>query len=435
VRGCLGGVMAKRRGFIAEVQYQSRQADKRRRQKEAAAKRARVAAQRESERAQRAAELARAVAANASRARQFALQQELERRRLEARLAEVEELNANLAAQYAEIDSLLTATLDKDKHLDLTALKITTVDHPPFEPGELAAEIEAPPAPQLFYAPVWQPPTPSFTVGAAFRGRKHHEQTVAEARAAFEATYAAWARGDQETRATYSRELIYRDQREKARQRKLADAQAAYRNECEVRTAQAGARNAELDKLINGLAFDVESAIDEYAGIVLANSVYPDAFPVDHDHAFTLQGRELTVTVTVPEPAKIPAVKEYKHNKPHDEIATTELPVREKKGRYANAVWQVAVRTLNEVFETDRAGKIHSIALVVGVEAIAPATGLPGTIPLVIVAADREAFTKFDLSNVVPKATLEHLGAALSKSPFDLTPADTSRGVRASRGA
>ncbi len=61
---------------------------------------------------------------------------------------------------------------------------------------------------------------------------------------------------------------------------------------------------------------------------------------------------------------------------------------------------------------------------------IAPATGLPETVPLVVVAADRETFSEFDLANVVPHATLTHLGAALSKSPFDLTPADTGRGVR-----
>jgi restriction system protein len=52
------------------------------------------------------------------------------------------------------------------------------------------------------------------------------------------------------------------------------------------------------------------------------------------------------------------------------------------------------------------------------------------SVPLVIVAADRETFRRFDLSNVVPQATLEHLGAAISRSPFDLAPADTSRGVR-----
>jgi restriction system protein len=51
-------------------------------------------------------------------------------------------------------------------------------------------------------------------------------------------------------------------------------------------------------------------------------------------------------------------------------------------------------------------------------------------VPLVVVAADRTTFSAFDLANVVPAATLDHLGAAVSKSPFDLTAADTSRGVR-----
>lgn len=65
-----------------------------------------------------------------------------------------------------------------------------------------------------------------------------------------------------------------------------------------------------------------------------------------------------------------------------------------------------------------------------GVNRIAPATGQPEYVPLTVVAADRETFTSFDLANVVPSATLNHLGAAVSKSPIDLTPADSSRGVR-----
>jgi restriction system protein len=93
-------------------------------------------------------------------------------------------------------------------------------------------------------------------------------------------------------------------------------------------------------------------------------------------------------------------------------------------------VFQVAVRNMHEVFKADRNGKIRSIALTVATRATSPATGIEETIPLVIVAADKDTFTGFDLANVVPRATLEHLGAALSKSPFDLTPADTSRGVR-----
>jgi restriction system protein len=123
-------------------------------------------------------------------------------------------------------------------------------------------------------------------------------------------------------------------------------------------------------------------------------------------------------------------VKEYKYVKAKDEIISSVLPVKAQKDRYAGAVTQVALRTFHEIFEADRGSKIHSIALTVGTEALSPATGLPGTVPLVIVAADRETFRRFDLSNVIPQATLGHLGAAVSRSPFDLVPADTSRGVR-----
>lgn len=364
---------------------------------------------------------------------QKASEKETARLQAEARLAEVDELNANLAAQYADIDGILASTLEVDDYVDLAALKVTTIDHPSFEPGELAVETAAVPTPQRWYPPVWQEPTPPVGLGAALGGKKRHEKIVAEARAGFEATYAEWSRVDQESRAVHQRNLALREELETTRQRKLAEAEAKFRKECEAREAQAAARNAALDSLINGLAFDVESAIDEYVGIVLANSIYPEVFPVEHNHAFALHGRELTLSTTVPDPSKIPVVKEHRYVKARDEIVATALPVREQKDRYANTVWQVAVRTLHEIFEADRAGKIHSIALTVGIETVSSATGLPATVPLVIVAADRETFTKFDLSNVIPKATLEHLGAALSKSPSDLTPADTSPGVRASR--
>jgi restriction system protein len=126
----------------------------------------------------------------------------------------------------------------------------------------------------------------------------------------------------------------------------------------------------------------------------------------------------------------MPTVKQYRYVRAKDEIAATSLPLREQKDRYANAVFQVALRTLHEVFEADRNGKIHSIALTVVADSISSATGHEETVPLVVTAADRATFTAFDLGNIVPRATLEHLGAALSKAPFDLTPADTSRGVR-----
>lgn len=422
--------MAKRRGFFAELNYQAQQAEKRRNQEQAVAFRAHAAAEREAERARKAAERARASVARASVAEQKAAEKEASRLHVESQLAEVAACNADLASQYEQIDGLLASTLDVDDYVDLEDLKVKVVEHPAFAPGRLG--IPLPPAPEPVYPPepvFNEPPAPGKAAGV-FGGKRRHQEEVERARADFELTHAKWQEEKKALEADYVRRQEQRDDQERERVTKLRDLEEAYRRECEQRAADAEAHNERISKLINELAFDVEPAIQEYVGIVLSNSVYPEVFPVSHDYEFSLASRELTLTASVPEPAAVPAVKEYKYVKAKDEIVPVALTLKAQKDRYASAVAQVAVRTLHEVFEADRAGKIHSIALTVGVDRISPATGRPETVPLVAVAADRETFAAFDLANVVPEATLGHLGAATSKSPYDLVPADLSRGVR-----
>jgi restriction system protein len=414
------------RGFFAEMNYQAQQAEKRKRQQQAAAYRAQAVAERQAVAAFKAAERAQAAGARASVAEQKAAQKEADRLYVESQLAEVASRNADLANDYAEIDGLLASTLEVDDYVDLNALKVEKVEHPPFEPGRLAN-----PTPPL--APLVYPPEPAFQPPAplgALAGKKKKQAALEQAQAQHQAAVATW---QQHCHAMHSDYLAAQEKckaKEVARAEQLVAATAQYDEECKAREAQAQAQNEALAKLINNMAFDVEDAIQEYVGIVLSNSAYPEAFPVEHTFNFDLPTRELTLQVSVPEPSAVPSVKEYKYVKAKDEIAETNLPVKAQKDRYAGAVWQVAVRTLHEIFEADRAGKIHSISLTVGVNRVAPATGLPETVPLVVVAADRQAFNAFDLANVVPEATLSHLGAAMSKSPFDVTPATAGRGVR-----
>lgn len=420
--------MAKR-GFFAEMNHQAQQAEKRRRQQEAAATRAHAAAVRTAEKARREAERARSAAARASAAEQKAAAKEADRLYAEARMAEVESMNVELAISSEEIDGLLAATLDVDDYVDLESLKVTSVEHPPFKPGRLEVPVE--PMPELVYPAqpeLVSPPAPTGLSGVF--GKKKHQEAVARAEAEHRQQCETWQSHCQKMHEDYVAEQALREHAEAKRVKDLAEAEARYNNECEQREVDAQQRNADVTKLINDLAFDVPDAIEQYVGVVLSNSVYPEHFPVTHDHEFDLDSRELTLTVRIPKPADVPTVKEYRYAKGKDEITPTTLPVKTQKERYANAVWQVAVRTLHEVFEADRAGKIHTIALMVGVDRIAPATGLPETVPLAVVSADRESFGEFDLARVVPHATLTHLGAALSKAPFDLTPADTGSGVR-----
>ncbi|WP_298885621.1 hypothetical protein [uncultured Serinicoccus sp.] len=418
-----------RRGFFAELNYQAQQAEKRQRQRQVATVRAHNAAVREADRAAKAAERARLAAERANDADRKAAEKEAKRLHVEAREAEVEELNTNLTSIYEEIDRLLEATLGVDDYVDLETLKSAAV-HPEFAPGALGEPIRPPLAPQLRDAPVFTEPEPPKGLAGAFGGKKKHAAAVEQARAAHAQAVRYHEAYVAERTAEHDRALEKHAAAEQDRLAKLARAQERYQAECAQRDADAQAHNADLAKFINDLAFDVPSAIEEYVGIVLSNSVYPDAFPVEYDHSFDLSSRELTLSVYIPEPSVLPSVKDYRYVKTKDEIVATQLSAKAQKDRYSSAVHETALRTLHEVFEAERAGKIQSIALTVGVNRVSPATGLPETVPLVQVAAGRDTFDQFELVNVVAVETLKHLGAALSKNPFDLAPADTSRGVR-----
>ena len=128
--------MARKRGFIAELQHQSQQAEKRRRQQAAVAYRAQVAAQREADRSRLASERARAAAMTAAVRERDQLEKEAARLHVESQVAETGSRNADLVQVFEEIDGILAATFGVDDYIDLESLKITTVNHPPFRPGQ-----------------------------------------------------------------------------------------------------------------------------------------------------------------------------------------------------------------------------------------------------------------------------------------------------------
>lgn len=394
-------------------------------QRQRAAERERAAASRSTDQARRAAERAAAAASRASEADRKRLEREAAQAYTAARLEEVEEMNAELAATYAELDEILAATLDIDDFVDLETLRVK-VEHPPFDhPDLLWPDVEPDPivAPP---EPVRQAPAP---VSGLF-GRKKKaadaeavaEQQYVEAHQAWKDEVAAIPVRDAANAAAFHT-------REQTRLARLAEEQAKYAQQNKAREDKVAAQNAELDELISGLAYGVVEAVQEYVSIVAANSIYPDLLPVTQTSTFEPADAELTMRVLIPGPETIPRVKAYRYVKASDEIVSVAATQKDVRERYAGILHNVALRTLHEVFEADRRGLIRAISLEVGSEALNTGTGRIGYVPLIVAATTREAFEEIDLSAVVPTATLEHLGATVSKNPQALT-AVTLKGVR-----
>lgn len=415
--------MARKRGFFAEIQHQNQVAARQAEQRQRAA----AAAQRRVVAAQRAEQLLIAASIKASEADRKRMEREVAAAHAASMLAQIEEQNAELTAIYEELDTLLQSTLSVDDYVDLAALK-RDFEQPEFEHSDLEAPVPRPIA--IVPSPEPTPQPPAKATGL-FGRKKKTEDAQALADAEFQAAHTRW-RSEMESLPGRQAKLDADYQKlEASRVTQLEKERERYTQESADQKSEVAEHNASVDKFIADLGYGAEGAVQEYVGIVLANSLYPEHFEVEHEADFEPSTAELKVRAIVPGPGKIPAIKSFKYTKATDQISTVALTQKDAKGRYANAVNQVALRTLHEIFEADRRGIIQSISLEVGTETISPATGKSVYIPFVLVGASRDSFMTIDLGNVVPAATLGHLGASVSKSPFDLTPVATT-GIRRS---
>jgi restriction system protein len=421
--------MAKKRGFFAELQHQQQVAARRREQQQRAEYRAQAAAEREAARTRAQAQRMMNQLMRASAAEQREAEREMKRLQVEAGEAEAAARTAELRGWYDQIDTMLEATLGVDDYVNLDDLR-QEVEHPRFESEHERPLLPPPPLAAPVEPRYEAPPGEPGKLGGLFGGRKKYAEIEAAARREFDAAHAAWQAEVDQLPALIERQRAEFAQADARRQELLDGDRRRYAAESEAREQDVKESNERLEKLIANLAYGVDEAVHEYVSIVLSNSVYPDVFPVEHEFEYQAELKELVLTALVPSPDTLPTTKEFKYVRARDEISATSLPQKETKERYKGAVAQVAVRTLHEIFEADRAAWIQTITLTVAVDTMDLATGLPARIPLIAVAADRASFGSFDLANVVPVATLGHLGALVSKSPADLVPIDLTKGVR-----
>lgn len=418
-----------RRGFFAELQYQSRVAARERERAEREAVRRHLAAVRRTEQAKKASERAQNQLAKAADSERKRLEKEAREALIRAMEADVIQRNEELEEVYGEIDSLLASTLGVDDYVDLNSLRVKVIQ-PPFDRTDLEVPIPRPNHIPLPSEPVLVPPEPPSGL-ASFFGKKKYAEAVENAQRVHERASTEWRAACRDVLVRRQKAEEAHAQEEARRLEVLRSERERYAKECAARESEAADRNRRLDELIANLGYGTADALQEYVSIVLSNSVYPDHFKVAHEFEFDPSTAELRLRVLVPGPSEIPEIKSYKYAKATDEITTTSLSQKECRERYAGAIHQVALRSFHEVFESDRRGLIKTISLEVGTNTIDPATGQRTYVPLVIAAAERESFLAFELSAVVPALTLGRLGAAVSKNPYGLVAAERS-GVRRS---
>jgi restriction system protein len=212
--------------------------------------------------------------------------------------------------------------------------------------------VPEPPNPQPISAPI-EPRREAFSGGLNWFTRlipTIREKGMAEAEREFRAAYSEWqaamtdvARRNEVRLAQYQREL--------------EDWNTAKRAWLEDQTR----RNAAVDEKQSAYMRCEPQAVSEFCETVLNESEYPETFPSGFRLEYIGHTRQLVVDYWLPSIKAIPNAKSYRYVATKDEIQSIEVSESWRNKTYDSVLYQISLRTLYELFQSDEAGALDSV--------------------------------------------------------------------------
>jgi restriction system protein len=164
------------------------------------------------------------------------------------------------------------------------------------------------------------------------------------------------------------------------------------------------------------------AAIRDYCEMVLANSEYPDCLPKEFGLDFNHDSGVLVVNYKLPAPSDIPTLSEVKYVQSSDSFSEKNLPEVNAAKLYDDLIYQIALRTSNELLEADEAGALTSVVFNGFVTAVDKGTGNEVTACIISMQASREALRAINLAKVDPRACFRQLKGVGSSKLHSITP-------------
>ncbi len=259
------------------------------------------------------------------------------------------------------------------------------------------------------------------------------EQMVSTAHASLEKQRAEHAERIEAQQAEYSARLKTCEQENAEFRRKQAarnaaiDAEYAARlktweqENAEFQRNQAAA-NAAIDKVKDEYFVCSPTAVEEYCQIVLASSEYRDRFPQEFKVEYIPPSETLIVEYSLPRREDLPTLKEVKYVHTRDELSDKHLSDTAITRLYDSLLYQVALRTVHELYDADAVEALASVVFNGWVTFADKATGKQETACIMSLQTTREEFLSIDLGEADPKECFRHLKGVGSSKLHSLTP-------------
>lgn len=197
---------------------------------------------------------------------------------------------------------------------------------------------------------------------------------------------------------------------------------AAWREHKEQHKSAQLTQHSDIEQLESQYRAADASALEFFCLEALSQSSYPQTFPQDYNMSFDPAGGVLVLDYELPNKTALPHLKEVKYIATRDQIQ--EVPVSDAwlNRTYDEVLYQIALRSLHELFAADEAGILKSIVFNGWVHSIDRATGAEAHGCILSVQTSREEFSQINLALVDPKACFRKLKGVASSKLAELTP-------------
>ena len=251
-------------------------------------------------------------------------------------------------------------------------------------------------------------PRPTF-LDAVIPGRRRKRERDAQKR--FDAARAVWR--DQ------ANEITTRNREADGQLRRAQQAYDLAQGHFQAEQERSNQRIADLKKRYETKE---PAAVVSVSELILNASLYPEFVTKDFQAWYNTDNGTLVLDYTLPESERLPSVAKVSYVASRNEMRTTYFNDAEKTRLFNSVLYQMALRSVHELFDGDSANAINSIVFNGWLTWINKGTGIAETGCLLSLQASKGEFCRIDLSKVDPKACFKELKGISASRLSGLTP-------------
>lgn len=233
------------------------------------------------------------------------------------------------------------------------------------------------------------------------------------------------AEAEERFRIAHNQWVEGKDVAEKAHGENLAryKAQAeAWEKDKRLHAEQQAKQHAAIEQLHADYEHKKLDGLREYWDQVLSRSEYPDSFPRGFTFDYILETKLLVVEYSLPDISCFPILKEVKYIKSRDEFKEIQLPEKSVREMYNDVLYQITLRTIFELCQSDVVDAINTIVLNGWVNSVDKAVGKEVNACILSLQVTKAEFMQLNLANVQPKACFKKLKGVSGSDLLGLSP-------------